>query len=158
MPVYSAGTFTDKLFPAPEHRRMVERLKATVPGYPVQEHYGDYNHFVQNKRKEWADLCGADRHVCVYEDYPTGTPSRDLNAAPPSAAREPGVTSRLNRFIDHYAKPQGNPSEPAARIRRDRRAAGLPAERSGPRRYRSTSPARASLPRATTRWRPDGSR
>ena len=112
VPVFSAGTFTDKLFPAPEHRRMVERLKATVPGYPVQEHYGDYNHFVQNKRKEWADLCGADRHVCRYEDYSTGTPSRDLNTAPPSVAREPGVTSRLNRFIDHYAKPQGNPGEP----------------------------------------------
>ncbi len=61
---------------------MVERLKATVPGYPVQEYYGDYNHFVQNKRKEWADLCGADRHVCRYEDYPGG----DLNADPPSRA------------------------------------------------------------------------
>ena len=113
VPVYSAGTFTDKLFPAPEHRRMVERLKATVSGYPVQEHYGDYNHFVQNKRKEWADLCGADRHVCRYEDYPApGAPSRDLNAVPVSPAREPGVTSRLNRFIDHFAKPQGNPGEP----------------------------------------------
>ncbi|MBA3304492.1 MAG: hypothetical protein H0U25_01010, partial [Thermoleophilaceae bacterium] len=116
VPVYSAGTFTDKLFPAPEHRRMVERLRVTVPGYPVQEHYGDYNHFVQNKRKEWADLCGADRHVCRYEDYPAaagaGSASRDLNAAPVSPAREPGVTSRLNRFIDHYAKPPANPGEP----------------------------------------------
>lgn len=115
VPVYSAGTFTDQLFPAPEHRRMVERLKATVPGYPVQEHYGDYNHFVQNKRKEWADLCGEDHHVCDYEDYPAagGGPARNLSAAPESPAREPGVTSRLNRFIDHYAKPPANPGEPA---------------------------------------------
>lgn len=114
VPVYSAGTFTDQLFPAPEHRRMVERLKATVPGYPVQEHYGDYNHFVQNKRKEWADICGEDRHVCDYADYPAadGAPSRDLNAGPTNPAREPGVTSRLNRFIDHYAKPGANPGEP----------------------------------------------
>ena len=31
VPVFSAGTFTDKLFPAAEHRRMVERLKQ-APG------------------------------------------------------------------------------------------------------------------------------
>ena len=104
VPVFSAGTFTDKLFPAAEHRRMVERLKQTVPGYPVQEYYGDYNHFVQNKRKEWADICGADRHVCRYEDYPGG----DLNSNPEGLARENGVTTRLNRFIDHYARPPAN--------------------------------------------------
>ena len=35
VPVFSAGTFTDKLFPAAEHRRMVERLKsAPTPGLP----------------------------------------------------------------------------------------------------------------------------
>ena len=114
VPVFSAGTFTDQLFPAAEHRRMVERLKVTRPGYPVQEYYGDYNHFVQDKRKEWADLCGTDRHVCRYEDYPdaAGQPSRNLNARPVSPTRESGVTSRLNRFIDHYAKPQGNLGEP----------------------------------------------
>jgi len=114
VPVFSAGTFTDQLFPAPEHRRMVERLKQVSPGYPVQEYYGDYNHFVQNKRKEWADLCGADRHPCTYADYPGG----DLNADPPTLVNSPdaqsgrGVTTRLNRFIDHFAKPRGNPSEP----------------------------------------------
>ena len=70
VPVFSAGTFTDQLFPAPEHRRMVERLKQASPGYPVQEYYGDYNHFVQNKRKEWADLCGADRHPCTLRRLP----------------------------------------------------------------------------------------
>lgn len=108
VPVFSAGTFTDKLFPAAEHRRMVERLKASQPGYPVQEYYGDYNHFVQTKRKEFADVCGADHHVCTYADYPGG----DLNADPPSRALAAGVTSRLNRFIDHYAKPPANGSEP----------------------------------------------
>jgi len=114
VPVFSAGTFTDQLFPAAEHRRMVERLKQVSPGYPVQEYYGDYNHFVQNKRKEWADLCGADRHPCTYADYPGG----NLNADPPTLVNSPdaqsgrGVTTRLNRFIDHFAKPPGNPSEP----------------------------------------------
>ena len=115
VPVFSAGTFTDQLFPAAEHRRMVERLKSVSPGYPVQEYYGDYNHFVQNKRKEWADLCGADRHVCRYDDYPGG----NLNADPPTLVNTPdaqsgrGVTTRLNRFIDHYAKPPANPSQGA---------------------------------------------
>lgn len=117
VPVFAAGTFTDNLFPAAEHRRMVERLKAvalqrTPPvAYPVQEYYGDYNHFVQDKRKEWADLCGADHHVCAYTDYPAGSPQRDLNATPAGLSRELGVTTRLNRFIDHYAKPPGNSAQ-----------------------------------------------
>ncbi len=109
VPVFSAGTFTDKLFPAAEHRRMVERLKSTNANYPVQEYYGDYNHFVQTKRKEFADVCGTDHHVCTFGDYPSG----NLNANPPTRSLEPGVTSRLNRFIDHYAKPPANPSQVA---------------------------------------------
>jgi dienelactone hydrolase len=112
VPVFSAGTTTDKLFPAAEHRRMVERLKATVAGYPVQEYYGDYNHFVQNKRKEWSDLCGADHHACAYGDYPGADP-KDLDAEPANQVREDGVTTRLNRFIDHYAQPPANPSQGA---------------------------------------------
>lgn len=107
VPVFSAGTLTDPLFPATEHRRMVERLKATVSGYPVQEYYGDYQHFVQNKAKEWGDVCGADRHVCRLNDYPGG----NLNGAP-TGLQGTGVTTRLNRFVDHYAKPPGNSSQP----------------------------------------------
>ena len=106
VPVFSAGTLTDPLFPGLEHRRMVARLKATVGEYPVQEYYGDYQHFVQNKRKEWADVCGA--RTCALGDQPGG----DLNAAPSGRTRT-GITTRLNRFIDHYAKPQGNPSQGA---------------------------------------------
>jgi hypothetical protein len=56
--------------------------------------------------KEWGDLCGADHHVCRLADYPGG----DLNAAPAGLLRT-GVTTRLNRFIDHYAAPPGNPAE-----------------------------------------------
>nr|MBA2506731.1 prolyl oligopeptidase family serine peptidase [Thermoleophilaceae bacterium] len=108
VPVFSAGTFTDPLFPPQEHRRMAERLKAAAPNYPVQEYYGDYQHFVQNKAKEWGDVCGADRHVCTYTDYPGG----DLNQTPPTIAREVGATTRLNRFLDAYADPSANPAEP----------------------------------------------
>ena len=107
VPLFSAGTFTDQLFTMIEHRRMVDRIKSVVPDYPVQEFYGDYNHFVQNKPKEWGDVCGEDRHVCRFSDYPGG----DLNAVP-TGRRTIGVTSRLNAFLDHYVKPQANPSQP----------------------------------------------
>jgi hypothetical protein len=105
VPVFSAGTLTDPLFPPAEHRRMVERLKQTVPNYPVEEYYGDYNHFVQNKAKEWGDICGADHHVCRYSDYPGG----NVDANPPTLVRENGATTRLTRFVDHYANPPGHP-------------------------------------------------
>ena len=108
VPIFSAGTLTDPLFPPAEHRRMVERLKASVPNYPVQEYYGDYQHFEQNKAKEWGDVCGADRHVCRYADYPGG----DLDQTPPGLAREVGATTRLNRFLDHYLQPPADPSPP----------------------------------------------
>ena len=106
VPLFSVGTLTDPLFPGREHRRMVERLKSVVGGYPVQEYYGDYQHFVQNKRKEWADLCGT--RTCAIGDHPGG----DLNAEPQGLTRT-GITTRLNRFIDHYVKPQGNPAQAA---------------------------------------------
>jgi hypothetical protein len=110
-PIFSAGTFTDQLFTSVEHLRMSNRLKATVPGYPIQEYYGDYQHFVQNKAKEWGDLCGADRHVCTFADYPGG----DVNAIPNNLVRT-GITTRMNRFIDHFARPGGNPDPPAPKF------------------------------------------
>ncbi|MGI8512385.1 MAG: CocE/NonD family hydrolase, partial [Solirubrobacteraceae bacterium] len=106
--IFSAGTFADPIFTQVEHDRFAQRLRTVVPGYPIQEYYGDYQHFAQNKAKEWGDLCGADRHVCRITDYPGG----DLSAAPSGLVRQ-GVTSRLNRFLDHFARPAGNPAEPA---------------------------------------------
>jgi len=108
VPVFVAATLTDRLFTSIEDRRMVDRLKATVPGYPVQEYYGDYQHFTQNKAREWGDVCGADHHICRLSDYPGG----DLNATPRNLVR-PGVTTRLDRFLDHYAHPPGDPNGPS---------------------------------------------
>jgi len=109
-PVFNAGTLTDPLFPMYENRRMANRLLAVNSGYPIQQYYGDYQHFVQNKAKEWGDLCDADHHVCTLADF-----GGNLNADP--ATLVPGigngVTTRLNRFIDHYAAPAGNPAQPA---------------------------------------------
>lgn len=99
VPVFSAGTFTDPIFPAHEHRRMAERLKREAGGsYPLQEYYGDYQHFVQNKPTEWGDVCAGDEpHVCERGE-------EDVVRT--------GITTRLNRFLDHYARPQANPAEP----------------------------------------------
>jgi dienelactone hydrolase len=108
VPIFNAATFTDPLFPEYENRRMVNRLRQVVPGYPIQSYYGDYQHFVQNKDKEWGDICGADRHVCSFGDYPGG----DVNVNP-AALQRTGVTTRLNRFIDFYAEPDGGYSGPA---------------------------------------------
>ena len=107
IPVFNAGTFTDPLFPPVENLRMYNRLRSVVPNYPIQQYYGDYQHFVQNKAKEWGDLCGADHHVCTFSDYGAG----DLNSTPAGLVRT-GATTRLNRFIDRYAQPPGNPNEP----------------------------------------------
>jgi acetyl esterase/lipase len=106
VPVFSAGTLTDPLFTAVEHREMIERLKAAVSGYPVQEYYGDYAHFVQDKVKEWADVCASDHHVCLQTDY-----QGDLNKDPPDLVSE-GVNTMVDRFIDHYAAPPGDATAP----------------------------------------------
>jgi dienelactone hydrolase len=112
VPIFNAATFTDPLFPSYENRRMANRLLATVPGYPIQIYHGDYQHFTRNKAKEWGDVCGADHHVCAVADYPDGGDSPDDFNADPASLQRTGITTRLNRFIDNYAEPAANPSEP----------------------------------------------
>jgi hypothetical protein len=107
VPIFSAGSSSSPLFSQVEHREVVERLRSISPRYPVQEYYGDIGDFTQSKAKEWGDICGADHHVCALADYPAG----DLNADPPTLQRL-GVTTRLNRFLDHFARPPGDPSAP----------------------------------------------
>ena len=136
VPIFSAGTLTDTLFPSHEHRRMGERLRSVVPGYPIQEYYGDFQHFAQNKPKEWGDVCGPSRAVCRFGDYPGG----NLSGEPPGLLSL-GITTRLNRFIDFYAKPPANPSETAPRfdvtaslqVCRQNATEALPADEPGPR-------------------------
>ncbi len=107
-PVYVGATFSDQLFTAIETLRMVQRLRAAVPAYPVQQYFGDYLHATQNKAKEWADLCGDDRHVCTPQDGSTA----EANGDPPNLAAT-GVNTRVNRFLDHFVRPRSNPSAPA---------------------------------------------
>ncbi|MEK6278025.1 MAG: CocE/NonD family hydrolase C-terminal non-catalytic domain-containing protein [Actinomycetota bacterium] len=104
-PVFDAATLTDPLFPALENRRMINRLREVVSDYPVQAYYGDYQHFTQNKAKLWGDVCtsGGNRHVCTNSDF-----GGAFNSSPASLARL-GVTTRLNNFIDYFARPAANP-------------------------------------------------
>ena len=106
IPVFSAGSFSDHLFPLEEHRRMVNIMRWFAPDYPVQEYYGDYGHGAQAKAKEWADLCRENRRVCPVFDFRKG-----FDRSPVQRKRL-GVATRLNRFIDHYAKPPGNARQP----------------------------------------------
>ena len=142
--------FTDKLFPAAEHRRMVERLKATEPGLPGP----GVLRRLQPLRPDQAQ--GVRRRLRRRPPRVHATPttrSGDLNADPPSRPRpRAGVTTRLNRFIDHYAEPPANTGEPAPALRRDRRrcrsargnaaSLGVPADEPGP---RFTAPSFAAL-------------
>ncbi|MGH2838617.1 MAG: S15 peptidase family protein [Thermoleophilaceae bacterium] len=106
VPVFSAGSFSDQLYPLEEHRRMGDLLRSVSADYPVKEYYGDFGDHTQNKGKEWADLCGDDSHPCVVDNY-----KRGFNQSPRRFKRF-GVTTRLNRFIDHYARPPGNDRQP----------------------------------------------
>ena len=106
VPVFSAGSFSDQLYPLEEHRRMADLLRSVSADYPVKEYYGDLGHFTQNKAKEWADLCGDQNDPCVVDNY-----KRGFNQSPRRFQRF-GVATRLNRFIDHYARPPGNPRQP----------------------------------------------
>jgi predicted acyl esterase len=106
VPVFSTGSFSDQLYPLEEHRRMADLLRSVSPDYPVKEYYGDLGHFTQNKGKEWADLCSDQNRPCVVDDY-----KRGFNESPRRFKRF-GVATRLNRFIDHYARPPGNPRQP----------------------------------------------
>jgi predicted acyl esterase len=94
VPIFAAGTQTDPLFPAIETLRFYNKLKKLNRDYPISLYMGDYQHFVQNKAKEWGDLCGDDHHVCKLED-----------AA--SIRVHTGINTRINKFLDHYLLARG---------------------------------------------------
>ncbi|MDQ3963139.1 MAG: hypothetical protein M3277_04390 [Actinomycetota bacterium] len=95
IPLFAAVTWTDPLFPTMQSGiAFYNKLTKVAPDYPVQLYLGDYQHFAANKPKEWGDLCGDDHHVCTIEDL--------------TAARvRVGVNTRMNRFLDHFARGVG---------------------------------------------------
>lgn len=100
LPVFAAGTQTDQLFPAIETLRFYNKLKAINSKYPISLYMGDYQHFTQNKAKEWGDMCGEDHHVCNVDDFRRLSDGTIGNGAQTRVHR--GVNTRINRFLDHY--------------------------------------------------------
>jgi dienelactone hydrolase len=81
IPVFSAGSFSNQLYPLEEQRRMGTILRRFVSDYPIQEYYGDFGHHAQNKAKEWADLCQNNRHTCAFGEYKRGFNVRGSTAS-----------------------------------------------------------------------------
>jgi predicted acyl esterase len=105
VPLFAVGTWTDPLFPTIETLRFYNKLKAVNPDYPVQAYFGDYQHFVANKAKEWGDLCGDDHHVCTIEDFRNSDGVINLSKAPTRVRK--GINARINAFLDHFLKGKG---------------------------------------------------
>jgi predicted acyl esterase len=105
VPLFAVGTWTDPLFPTIETLRFYNKLKSLNPEYPVQAYFGDYQHFVANKAKEWGDLCGDDHHVCTLEDFRNDDGDLDFGKAPARVRK--GINTRINAFLDHFLKGKG---------------------------------------------------
>lgn len=105
VPVFSAATWTDPLFPTMEHMRFYNKLKSVAPDYPIVTYLGDFQHFVQNKAKEWNDLCGDDHHVCKFDDYAKSRGK--LNPYRSAGRVREGINTRISKFLDYYLKGVG---------------------------------------------------
>ena len=112
VPVYAAATWTDPLFPTMETVRFYNKLRSVAPGYPITMYLGDYQHFTQNKPKEWDDLCGNDHHVCQVKDYTLPDGTFNLMRSPTRVRR--GINFRMTKFLDAHLRGVGK--KPAANV------------------------------------------
>jgi predicted acyl esterase len=106
IPAYVPATWTDPLFTTMESMRFYNKLEKIAPRYPMQVYLGDYQHFTQNKAKEWGDMCGRNHHVCTIDDFRDADGDLHLNRAPENRVRS-GINTRINRFLDHFLKSRG---------------------------------------------------
>ena len=112
VPLFSTATWTDPLFPTMEHMRFYNRLVDAAPNYPITTYLGDYQHFVQNKAKEWGDLCGDDHHVCTLADHENAQGVLNLSKAATRVRK--GINSRINAFLAYHLKGAGR--RPASNV------------------------------------------
>ncbi|MDQ4095858.1 MAG: CocE/NonD family hydrolase, partial [Actinomycetota bacterium] len=105
VPTFAAATWTDPLFPTMESVRFYNKLKALNKSYPIQMYLGDYQHFAQNKAKEWGDLCGDDHHVCTIDDF--RTEQGDIRFARSPDLVRYGIQTRTNWFLNHFVLGKG---------------------------------------------------
>ena len=124
VPVFSAGSFSDQLYPAggapPDgghaalDRRPTTRSRSTTATSVTS----------CRTRARNGPTCACDGPAHARSD----NYKRGFNQTPRQFKRF-GVATRLNRFLDHYARPPGNPRQPGPDVRRDGRASDLLAER-----------------------------
>ncbi|MDQ4143435.1 MAG: hypothetical protein M3198_06790 [Actinomycetota bacterium] len=112
VPTFAAATWTDPLFPTMESVRFYNKLERIRPHYPIDMYLGDYQHFAQNKPKEWGDMCGKDHHVCTVDDFRTDDGKIRFNRA--RSRVRVGIQTRTNRFLDHFMFGKG--SRPRMRV------------------------------------------
>ena len=105
VPTFAAATWTDPLFPTMESVRFYNKLKAITNRYPIHMYLGDYQHFAQNKPKEWGDLCGEDHHVCTVDDFRTN--DGDIRFARSPELIRYGIQTRTNWFLNHFVLGKG---------------------------------------------------
>lgn len=105
VPVYAAATWTDPLFPTMETIRFYNKLRSVEPDYPFTMYLGDYQHFAQNKPKEWGDICGPEYHVCTVKDFTRADGSVNLMKSP--ARLRKGINYRMSKFLDFYLLNRG---------------------------------------------------
>ena len=101
VPLFIAAPWADPLFPTIEDVRFYNKLTSINPNYPVKMYVGDYGHFVQNKAKEWGDLCGDDQHVCTLEDYRRADGTLDLTHKAPTRVRR-SINTMIDKFLAHF--------------------------------------------------------
>lgn len=150
IPIFSAAATTDPLFPAIETIRFYNKLKRLSPRYPIEMYFGDYQHvYSQNKPKEWADVCGEDRHVCTLDDYRDATgklrlspghpgpPGREQPHQPvprPLPPRSAQAAGAQRRHVDDHVPRECHRSSPRGRARADLRGSDVARARTeGPR-------------------------
>lgn len=106
VPIFAAATWTDPLFPTMESVRFYSKLKSLRSDYPIQMYLGDYQHFVQNKDKEWGDLCGNAHRVCEVDDFRRvgGELEGKINLGKAPARVRRGINTRINEFLDQHLR------------------------------------------------------
>src|SRR5688500_8615104 len=80
--------------------RFYNKLRSVAPDYPFTMYLGDYQHFAQNKPKEWGDICGPEHHVCTVKDFTREDGSVNLMKDP--ARLRKGINYRMTKFLDFH--------------------------------------------------------
>jgi acetyl esterase/lipase len=105
VPIFDVQGAADPLTPEIQSISYYNKLKSVAPNYPIELYVAGTGHLIKDKLKEWADLCGSDRHVCTTSDYTQSDGSLNFDDVP-SRVRK-GISTRINEFLDYNLRQQG---------------------------------------------------